>query len=131
MKDSKKVSFLTTVKLPVTLYLPILCLILSPDKFGTIDMPRVGARKRLNLRKQSSTSTKPSRSRRTEQPRRQWTSLQMEAAMKAVEDGSPINQAAREHGVPKTTLRDRLSRRVIHGTKPGPKPYLTGSEDLN
>ena len=50
--------------------------------------------------------------------------------MKAVEDGSPINQAAREHGVPKTTLRDRLSGRVTHGSKPGPKPYLTGSEEL-
>ena len=54
----------------------------------------------------------------------------MEAAIKAVEDGSPINQAAREHGVAKTMLRDRLSGQVIHGTKPGPKPYLTGSEEL-
>ena len=50
--------------------------------------------------------------------------------MKAVEDGLPINQAAREHGVPKTTLRDRLSGRVVHGSKPGPKPYLTGSEEI-
>ena len=57
VKDSKKVSFQITVKLPVTLYLSILCLILSKDKFGTIDMPPVGARKRLNQTKQSSTST--------------------------------------------------------------------------
>ena len=50
--------------------------------------------------------------------------------MKAVEDGSPINQAAREHGVPKTTLRDRLSGRVVHGSNPGPNPQLTSSEEL-
>ena len=50
--------------------------------------------------------------------------------MKAVEDGSPVNQAARDHGVPKTTLRDRLSGRITHGSKPGPKPYLTSSEEL-
>lgn len=50
--------------------------------------------------------------------------------MKAVEDGSPINQVARDHGVPKTTLRDRLSGRIVHGSKPGPTPYLTSSEEL-
>ena len=93
-------------------------------------MPRISARKRLNQRKKPTISTKPSRSRRSEKPRRQWTNVQMEAAMKAVEDGSPINQAARDHGVPKTTLRDRLSGRVIHGSKPGPKPYLSSSEEL-
>ena len=87
-------------------------------------MPRVSARKRLNRRKQSSTSTKPRRAPRIEQPRRQWTDVQMEAAMKAAEDGSPINQAAREHGVPKTTLRDSLSGRVTHGSKPGVMPYV-------
>lgn len=50
--------------------------------------------------------------------------------MKAVEDGAPINKSARDHGVPKTMLRDCLSGRVIHGSKPGPKPYLTSSEEL-
>ena len=30
--------------------------------------------------------------------------------------------AARLHGVPRSTLTDRLSGRVIHGTKPGPNP---------
>ena len=37
--------------------------------------------------------------------------------------------AALEHGVPRTTLKDRLSRRVIHGTNMGPKPYLTQDEE--
>ncbi len=31
-----------------------------------------------------------------------------------------INMAAIAHGVPRTTLMDRLSGRVIHGTKMGP-----------
>ena len=47
-----------------------------------------------------------------------------------MKDGLPINQAAWDHGVPKTTLRDRLSGRVIHGSKPGPKPYLSSSDEL-
>ena len=34
-----------------------------------------------------------------------------------------------EHGVPRTTLKDRLSGRVIHGTNIGPKPYLTQEEE--
>ena len=40
-----------------------------------------------------------------------------------------VNKAALEYGVPKTTLLDRISGRVVHGTKPGPKPYLTMEEE--
>lgn len=53
----------------------------------------------------------------------------MVAAMKAVEEGQSINSAARDHGVPKTTLKDRVSGRIAHGSKPGPKPYLTSAEE--
>lgn len=43
----------------------------------------------------------------------QWSNEQMENAMRAVEEGSlGINQAAREYGVPKTTLKDRISGRI-------------------
>ena len=35
------------------------------------------------------------------------------------------NKAANLFGVPRSMLKDRLSGRVVHGTKPGPKPYLT------
>ena len=49
--------------------------------------------------------------------------------MKAVETGSLINQAALDHGVPHTTLKDRLSGRVKHGDKPGPKQYLNSEEE--
>ena len=40
-----------------------------------------------------------------------------------------INKAADLYGVPKTTLKDRLSGRVIPGSCPGPKPYLQSSEE--
>ena len=58
-----------------------------------------------------------------------WSNQSMLQAMEAVKSGSMgMNRAAIEHGVPRTTLKDRLSGRVIHGTNIGPKPYLTQEE---
>ena len=53
----------------------------------------------------------------------------MAAAMTAVKGGCKTKRAAEEHGVPVSTLRDRISGRVIHGTKPGPRPYLSSTEE--
>ena len=39
------------------------------------------------------------------------------------------NSAAKKHGVPPSTLKDRLSGRVLHGSKPGPKPHLSAAEE--
>ena len=51
-------------------------------------------------------------------------------AMEAVISGEMgTNQAAREFDVSATTLRDRLSGRVKHGSKPGPAAYLTEEEE--
>ena len=48
----------------------------------------------------------------------------------AVQDeGSSANQAAKLFGVPPTKVKDRLSGRVVHGTKPGPVPYRSPEED--
>ena len=41
----------------------------------------------------------------------------MTGAIKAVVKGSSISGAAREHGVPRTTLQDRVLGKVTHGTK--------------
>ena len=62
--------------------------------------------------------------------RKQCSEEQMTAAMEAVQDGTAtsINQAAQQHDVPASTLKDR-SGRVIHGTKPGPVPYLSSKEE--
>ena len=35
------------------------------------------------------------------------------------------NQAARQHGVPPSTLKDRLSGWIPNGSKPGPRPYMS------
>ena len=62
--------------------------------------------------------------------RKQWSNRQMEEAMKAVHKGDTgINQAAREYGIPRTTLKDRVSGRVKHDTKSGPQPYLSVDEE--
>ena len=36
-------------------------------------------------------------------------------AMKAVQDGLPITTAAQVHGVPRTSLHNRIKGKVIHG----------------
>ena len=60
----------------------------------------------------------------------QWTAEQMDAALYSVtHDLLSRNKAADLHGVPRSTLKDRLSGRVKHGTKPGPKPYLSAEEE--
>jgi transposase-like protein len=58
-----------------------------------------------------------------------WTEEAMIAAMEAVKDGVSISRAAKEHGVPRTTLQDRHLGKISHGTKPGPKPYLKKNEE--
>ena len=40
-----------------------------------------------------------------------------------------VSRAAKVYGVPKSTLHDRVSGRVSHGHKPGPKPYLSVAEE--
>ena len=47
----------------------------------------------------------------------------------SVAQGLSGNKAADVHGVPRSTLKDRLSGRVAHGTKSGPKPYLSPIEE--
>ena len=59
----------------------------------------------------------------------QWSTQAMLDAMKAVQDGSPITTTAKVHGVPKTSLHNRIKGRVVHGVKPGPKPYLSMEEE--
>ena len=54
----------------------------------------------------------------------------MTGAMKAVADGLlGINKAADEFGIPRSTLKDRLSGKVVDGTRSGPSPYLSSTEE--
>ena len=66
-------------------------------------MPRKGARKRLTRRKRRVECPTPAS--RPSVKRKQWTNEQMVAAMKVVEDGGPVRGAARDYGVPYSTLR--------------------------
>ena len=95
------------------------------------EMPRIRLRKRLTKRKAKpvSTSVKSPPASRPSTKRFQWSNQQMEAAMKAVESGSGINKVARDHGVPSTTLKDRMNGKVEHGRKPGPQSYLSNFEE--
>ena len=62
--------------------------------------------------------------------RKQWTEEQMSAALNSVKtEGLSGNRAADLYGVPRSTLKDRLSERVVHGTKPRPRPYLSTGEE--
>ena len=70
-------------------------------------------------------SMNPNRQKR----RKNWLEESMKAALKAMKEGQSISQVARDHRVPKTTLYYRVSGRVVHGSKPGPQPYLSGQEE--
>ena len=59
-----------------------------------------------------------------------WTERQMLAVLHAVLNNHLLgNKAAALHGVPLSTLKDRLSGYVIHVQKPDHKPYLTKHEE--
>lgn len=81
------------------------------------------AKKKLLLTKEPVRST-------SREKYRQWSEESMTAAMETVKKGGMgLNRAAVEFGIPKTTLKDRISGKVIHGTKSGRVPYLTHSEE--
>lgn len=46
----------------------------------------------------------------------------------ALQESQSVRQAARDYGVPRSTLRNRVFGPVVHGVKPGPKPYLSSNE---
>ena len=86
-------------------------------------------KKNKGFRRSNSTSPIVSRSKRNAK-RLQWTESQMTAALDSVLNKHLSgNKAAALHGVPPSTLKDRLSGRVTHGRKPGPKPYLNKQEE--
>ena len=62
--------------------------------------------------------------------RKLWTEQQMTSALNEFNKGElTISKIAKKFQVPKTTLHNRISGRVIHGTKPGPRPYLQADEE--
>ncbi|KAE8749581.1 hypothetical protein FOCC_FOCC003569 [Frankliniella occidentalis] len=60
--------------------------------------------------------------------RPRYTDSQVEAAVRDVKLGKPVREAARLHGVPKTTLHFRLSDKFTK-SRPGPASYLSVDEE--
>ena len=58
-----------------------------------------------------------------------WTDDKMKKAMRAVEEGCSIRKAAEEHGIPRSTLHDRITGKVMPGSKSGPRKYLSTMEE--
>ena len=87
-------------------------------------------RRRKKRRSQSAPAVLHNKGGRPYAKRKQWTDKSMEAALEAVRKGTvSANRAAQLHGVPRSTLRDRLTGRVAHGTNPGPAKYLNNEEE--
>ena len=61
---------------------------------------------------------------------RECTTDKMEKAIKAVHKGTlSVRRAAEVYGIPKSTLHDRISGKVVQGASSGPEPYLTVTEE--
>ena len=76
--------------------------------------------------------TKPVSSRQTENrpaEYKEWDEISMIKAMTAVEHGTSLRQASELYGVPRSTLHDRVSGKVQHGTRAGRPSYLTPAEE--
>ena len=59
-----------------------------------------------------------------------WSHESMVMALKAViEDGASVRDAASRYGIPKSTLADRASGRVLPGSTSGPQRYLSSQEE--
>ena len=62
--------------------------------------------------------------------RKLWTDVQMTSALEEYKKGKlTIGKIAKKFNVLKTTLHDRISGRVQHGTKSGPNPYIQAHEE--
>ena len=61
--------------------------------------------------------------------RYEWNDESMNNAMYACEKGESVRRAAAMYGVPKSTLHDHVSGKVLVGAKSGHDPYLTVEEE--
>ena len=84
-------------------------------------MPRRQCQRKVLTKRRRSKSAPAVLHTPTKRRRKQWTNEQMESAMESVHTTMyGVNEAARMYGVPATTLKDRISGKVKHGTMSGP-----------
>ena len=61
---------------------------------------------------------------------KQWSEVSMSAAVKAVvQDGISVRRASELYNIPRSTLADRVTGRVLPGAKSGPPKILTDEEE--
>ena len=60
---------------------------------------------------------------------RVWGDENMQGAMMAVEKGESVRRAAEMFNVPKSTLHDHVTGKVMFGARSGPDPYLSMEEE--
>lgn len=60
---------------------------------------------------------------------RHWDADKISRALGAVHSGMKIRHAAEEYGIPRFTLHDHYSGKVLPGSRSGPKPYLDSLEE--
>ena len=59
-----------------------------------------------------------------------WSDESMTHAISAVaQEGTSVRRAAETYGVPKSTLGDRISGRIVHGASSGASRFLTDDEE--
>ena len=80
-------------------------------------------------RKKRTAPTRPKKAARVPAKRCLWSQEQMNAALNACEEGCRVNKAARDHSIPPTTLKDRISGRVQNGMKSGPRACMSKEEE--
>ena len=62
-------------------------------------------------------------------PYRSWNRINMQKAVKAVEEGMSVRKAAEKFTVPRSSLHDRVTGRVHFEARSGPSPYLSYEEE--
>ena len=118
LNDRTGQSWRCRARIPIIAHFPLL---------HSYSMPR----KKWWSRKSKSSLPGYKKSPNRQQKCKQWNEAQMLSAIETAMSGVLANQAARQHGVPPSTLKDRLSGRVLHGAKPCPHPYLGPNEEKN
>ena len=58
-----------------------------------------------------------------------WSEENLSKAISAVRDKIAVRKAAELYNVPKSTLGDRITGRVLPGSTSGPATYLTAQEE--
>ena len=62
-------------------------------------------------------------------PYRSWNRINMQKAVKAVEEGMSVRKAAEKFTVPQSSPHDRVTGRVHFEARSGPSPYLSYEEE--